>query len=193
MPGKVGACSWLLVILAVCAGCSSNGIPTNDGRRVSVGQPAADTKPLRRFPIFDTRSEPLPRVVLETLRSNHQHFEPNFAQRLTIIKSPLVWAVPNGEELCLASLQKSGVMGATCEPLRRALRNGLAATFLRDPTRAVPQARRTIVGIAPRGATRVSAAWPAGQASVPVVHGMFLHRDHIDQAPEHFALSMRKP
>jgi hypothetical protein len=147
----------------------------------------------RRFAIFRTPAEGVPDSVLRILPQLPHGLNWALAQALPARVLPEAWVVPGRGYICLAQRERQRFMGGSCSTTRQALDHGLGLTLLSAHGMDSNGKGRVIVGIAPVGARGVVAQAGVVMTRIPVINGLFMHRDNVLVPPNEFRLVPQIP
>lgn len=103
-----------------------------------------------------------------------------------------MWVVPGISRLCLLSQQEPArsIFALSCASSRQAIAHGIATTFLSAGNSPGSKlVRRVIVGLAPDGTKEIVAHAPRSAVVIPVINGVFFHKDDLLEAPDGFTLA----
>lgn len=140
------------------------------------------------FALLRTPAEGLPRRVRKILRQPKYGMNWMLAQRLPVRIRAQVWIVPGRGILCMMDRQNRNVVGTSCVSTTDALRRGVATTYLGDPSKRSTRGNRVIFGMVPDQAREVVARTHGTTVRIPVVGGVFVHRDDVMNPPDQLTL-----
>lgn len=180
MLKAVAAMAGALMALSI-AGCvsSTREPPVTAAKRNTT---------LAGFPVMRTPPERVPAAVQYAIDRSLPALSGLPAQAIpTPIRSVRVWALANGQRVCLVSLERMGGMGLTCQPIAIARRDGVGITLIGRFERSVAQ--RVIIGIAPRDkGSAVATVLGRSSVRIPVTDGIFMGLDSELMPPDRLAL-----
>lgn len=169
-----------LTLFAACGGSRRDHPPALKERRSEQVAQKVPALLLRRFQIFRLPVASEPPAVLQRPRPTPFGMKWALAHRL---HGP-VWAAPARERICLAQQQPDEGLSVVCTRISQILDHSIFIVSLKDPSMQGLGFRREIVGLAPDGTRKVRLITPGYRtATVPVDHGVFVHRDDIPASP----------
>lgn len=153
---------------------------------------AGGLSPSERLPadlaLFRSPPARLPQSVASILASNHLQNEATDAHLLSVGERPTVWAVADGNSVCLVGQENRSSITRLCSSVDKMLHSGLAVTFISAAKDDLGHQIRKIIGIAPDWAKEVVAITGNSEVTVPVKDDVFFAQEESGRPPDSFRI-----